>query len=189
MERRHKIFLKILALVSAHLYIIGLSIGCGPEGSTAKGPYLLVADSGNDYYDDKQVDFFVDDDVDSGTLTGWIQAAGCEVTVTICDDICDDEDCEEAFSGYVDGEAEIEVESEDNEPFQHFINDFEPCYTDGEEFVTQFFSCEYYGCYYSRHSFDVVLESDGCYAAMQFVVEVKYHDYYVSWRFCDAVPP
>jgi len=164
-------------LAAAHVFIASLSVSCGPRGTMEEGPFVLEANSSNGFYEREQIGMTVDDDVIGGHLTGFLEASGCTVEVRVCDKVDGDEECETEFFGFVEGEDLWEIDADDNDMFEHWLLDFEPCYEDAGEFAARPFSCEDIGCYRANHAFYVDLES-ACHSRLEIMVEVQYRDSY-----------
>ncbi len=172
---------RITLLFLAHVFIAGLSISCGQYDAISHGPYLLkVPVAPHAYQDLVSVDFFLDEEVKDGVLTGWIHGTGCNSRVLLCDA----GECEVVFSTFAGShEVMFEVYSEDSYVFDSFLESFAPCYKD-DEFAQEPFSCQRWVCDQSKEDIDIIFESDGCAASLQAVIEVEYFDERTPLKSC-----
>lgn len=158
-----------------HLFIAGLGVtySCGVSDTIGHGPfYLIVPTSEGVYQDHVKVKFFLDEEVEYGTMIGWVRAAGCVVWV----DLCDDGRCETIFTDYVYQGEEVmfELDSDDSVVFDNFLEEFELCYKGGEMWQEPM-SCQNWSCEHSEDDIMVLFESE-CPASLQTELEVRYFD-------------
>jgi len=163
---------RVFSLVLIHAFIVSLSISCGQEGSIGHGTYYMAVP--NDRFgsqDIRVVEFFLDEPVIEGEMTGWISAEGCNAYVYLCyDDVCElvyianPHFAEETFT----------LNSNDSYVFDDFLSDFVPCYKGGE-FMQEPFSCQRWDCDDSKHEIEVRLESS-CEAEMLVTMDAEYMD-------------
>jgi|GEM_PF-3643256 len=174
-------FRRVAALFMAHVFIAGLSVSCGQYDDVSHGPYLLkVPRQGGGFQASKSVDFFLDEEVDEGVLTGWIHGTGCPARVLLCDA----GECEIVFSTFAGpNEVMFEVYSENSYVFDSFLESFAPCYKD-DEFAQEPFSCQRWVCDQSKEDIDIIFEADGCSASLQAVIEVEYFDERTPFKSC-----
>lgn len=161
-------------LIAAHLFVASLAVtySCGTYDTTGHGPYVLsLPTAAGLYQDTKRVEFFLDEEVENGTMTGWIRASGCQVWV----DLCDGGYCETVFTDFVgDWEEMFEVTSDQSVVFGNYLDKFEMCYKGGEMWQEPM-SCQNWSCADSVGDITILFQSE-CPATLQTEMEIKYFD-------------
>ena len=145
-----------------HLAIVALSISCDGRRfyDIESGEVVLkVPRPDGSWVKYSGVEFSLEDEVSDGALMGWVQADGCQVTVSICDDGA----CAMAFRAIVPPGKEVYFEetSWDNDVLDRYINKF-----DGSSQPL----CSCAGPREDRHTLGLRLESDLCPARLEALV-------------------
>lgn len=172
-----------VALIAVHLLVAGISLKCGQYDSVGHGPYLLQVPRGGGLYQDAvNIDFFLDEEVDDGVMTGWIRGTGCDSWVSLCNAGL----CETVFAAWAGPvETSFVVYSEDSYIFDTFLENFEVCYKDGGEWCQEMGSGQSWSCTNSDEDIQIVFEAT-CAASLLTEMEVEYFDERTPFRACFA---
>ena len=162
-------------LILAHIFVAGLSMSCGRMDSTGHGPMTLTVPSGDGkYVVSRSVDFFLDEEVKDGAVTGWIRSDHdrCEVWV----DLCNHGACENGYHDVLNSDVEVsfKITSDENGVFYDYLEWFEPCYK-GSEWFQEPFNFQNFDCNHSKDDLEIVFQAT-CPATLQAVIDVNYYD-------------